>query len=243
MYARVTKFKFSSAVGTELVRLAQGLTPILRKHPGFDGLQVLTDLNASESIIQVLTRRSPLRRTLPLQRIVETIYGRVQVAFRIIAGSSNWWRWSDQCAADLLPRLPVSRLDGLRVPGANTGNPKYCLTPLWHNRERNTVHHGASQRKKNSLDIGGLYRLANPCTTLIITRLGWLSKLPLSRLSFPVAADPKLPDDLEVEDGLLKCTEQPQPDGQQHLGTARGGDISQVDDVGLAEAPEQLGHS
>ena len=130
MYARVTNIKFSSAVGTELIRLAQGLTPILRKHRGFDGLQVLTDLNASESIIQVLTRRSPLRRTLPLQRIVETIYGRVQVAFRIIAASSNWWRWSDQCAADLLPRLPVSRLDGLRVPGANTGNPEYYLPPL-----------------------------------------------------------------------------------------------------------------
>ena len=98
------------------------------------------------------------------------------------------------------------------------------------------VQRRARQRKKNCLDIGGLHRLANPCNTLIVTRFGCLSKLPLSRLSFPVAPDPKLTDDLEVEDGLLKCTEQPQPDGQ-HLGTARGGDVSQVDDVGPAEAP------
>jgi hypothetical protein len=32
VYARVTNIKFSSAVGTELVRVAQGLTPILKKH-------------------------------------------------------------------------------------------------------------------------------------------------------------------------------------------------------------------
>src|SRR3712207_3746966 len=49
-------------------------------------------------------------------------------------------------------------------------------------------------------------------------------------------------DDLEVEDGLLKRTEEPQPDGQQHLGAPGGGDVSQVDDVGPAEASEQLSH-
>jgi hypothetical protein len=52
VYARVTNIKFSSAVGTELIRVAQVLTPILKKHRGFDGLQVLTDLNASEGIIR-----------------------------------------------------------------------------------------------------------------------------------------------------------------------------------------------
>ena len=52
VYARVANIKVPPVVGTELVRVAQGLTPILKKHWGFDGLQVLTDLNASESIIR-----------------------------------------------------------------------------------------------------------------------------------------------------------------------------------------------
>jgi hypothetical protein len=108
------------------------------------------------------------------------------------------------------------------------------------------AQYGATQGKaeeENCLNIGGLHRIANHCNILIVTFLGCLSKQPLSRLSFPGFADPKSTDDLEVKDGLLKCTEQPQPDRQQHLGTPRGGDISQVDDVGPAEAPKQLGHS
>ncbi len=52
VYARVTNIKFPPAVGTELVRVAQGLTPILKKQRGFDGLQVLTDPNAGEGIIR-----------------------------------------------------------------------------------------------------------------------------------------------------------------------------------------------
>jgi heme-degrading monooxygenase HmoA len=48
----VTNIKFPPAVGTELVRVAQGLTPILKKQRGFDGFQqVLTDPNAGEGII------------------------------------------------------------------------------------------------------------------------------------------------------------------------------------------------
>src|SRR5215213_5502711 len=53
------------------------------------------------------------------------------------------------------------------------------------------------------------------------TNFGRSSMLPLSRLSFPVSADLGSTDDLEVENGLLECTEQPQPYRQQHLGTLR----------------------
>jgi hypothetical protein len=52
VYARVTNIKFPPAVGTELVRVAQGLTPILKTQRGFDDLQVLTDPNAGEGIIR-----------------------------------------------------------------------------------------------------------------------------------------------------------------------------------------------
>jgi heme-degrading monooxygenase HmoA len=51
VYARVTNINFPPAVGTEVVRVAQGLTPILKKQRGFDGLQVLTDPDPGEGII------------------------------------------------------------------------------------------------------------------------------------------------------------------------------------------------
>src|SRR5215203_6348295 len=49
-------------------------------------------------------------------------------------------------------------------------------------------------------------------------------------------------NDLEVEDRLLERAEQPQPDRHNHLRAARSSDVPQIDDVGPAEAPEQLGH-
>ncbi len=49
-------------------------------------------------------------------------------------------------------------------------------------------------------------------------------------------------DDLEVKDGLLESTEQPQPDGQQHLRAPCRRDVPQIDNVVPAEASEQLGH-
>src|SRR5215203_6730382 len=48
--------------------------------------------------------------------------------------------------------------------------------------------------------------------------------------------------DLEVEERLLECTKQPQPDGQKHLRAPRRGDVSKVDDIRPAEASEQLGN-
>ncbi len=51
MYARVTNIRFSPNMKAEVVRVAQGLTPILKKQGGFNGLQVLTDPSAGEGII------------------------------------------------------------------------------------------------------------------------------------------------------------------------------------------------
>lgn len=51
MYAKVTDIKFPPAVRTEVIRVAQGLAPILRAQQGFEGLQMLTDPNEGEGII------------------------------------------------------------------------------------------------------------------------------------------------------------------------------------------------
>ncbi len=51
MYAKVTNIKFPPAVRTDVVRVAQGLAPILRGQRGFEGLQMLTDPNEGEGII------------------------------------------------------------------------------------------------------------------------------------------------------------------------------------------------
>ena len=51
MYAVVMNIRFSPAMSTEVVRVAQGFLPILRKRRGFEGLQVLTDAEAGEGLI------------------------------------------------------------------------------------------------------------------------------------------------------------------------------------------------
>lgn len=51
MYAKVTNIEFPPAVRTEVVRVAQGLAPILRDQRGFEGLQMLTDPYEGEGII------------------------------------------------------------------------------------------------------------------------------------------------------------------------------------------------
>ncbi len=43
MYARVTNIRFSPNLKAEVVRVAQGFTPILKERQGFEGLLVLTD--------------------------------------------------------------------------------------------------------------------------------------------------------------------------------------------------------
>jgi heme-degrading monooxygenase HmoA len=51
VYARVANIRLSPEMRAEVVRVAQGLPPVLRAQPGFNGLQVLTDPNAGEGII------------------------------------------------------------------------------------------------------------------------------------------------------------------------------------------------
>lgn len=51
MYAKVTSIRFPSGMRTEVVRVAQGLAPVLRNQRGYEGLQVLTDPNEGEGII------------------------------------------------------------------------------------------------------------------------------------------------------------------------------------------------
>ena len=51
MYARVATIRFPPDMRAEVVRVARGLTPVLREQWGFNGLQVLTDPNAGEGII------------------------------------------------------------------------------------------------------------------------------------------------------------------------------------------------
>jgi heme-degrading monooxygenase HmoA len=51
VYARVATIRFPPDMRAEVVRVARGLTPVLREQQGFNGLQVLTDPNAGEGII------------------------------------------------------------------------------------------------------------------------------------------------------------------------------------------------
>jgi heme-degrading monooxygenase HmoA len=51
VYAKVTNITFPSGMRAEVVRVAQGLAPILRGQRGFEGLQVLTDPHEGEGII------------------------------------------------------------------------------------------------------------------------------------------------------------------------------------------------
>ncbi len=51
MYAKVTNIEFPPAMRTDVVRVAQGLAPILRGQRGFEGLQVLTEPNKGEGIM------------------------------------------------------------------------------------------------------------------------------------------------------------------------------------------------
>ena len=48
-------------------------------------------------------------------------------------------------------------------------------------------------------------------------------------------------NDLEVEDRRAECAHQPHPDGQQHFRSARGGDVPEVDHVGVTQALQQGG--
>jgi heme-degrading monooxygenase HmoA len=54
VYARVVTVRFPVEMRAEVVRVAQGLTPVLSKQRGFNGLQLLTDPNAGEGIIITL---------------------------------------------------------------------------------------------------------------------------------------------------------------------------------------------
>jgi heme-degrading monooxygenase HmoA len=51
MQARVTPIRFPPSVRTEVIGVAQGLVPVLREHPGYKGLDVLTDAAAGEGLI------------------------------------------------------------------------------------------------------------------------------------------------------------------------------------------------
>jgi heme-degrading monooxygenase HmoA len=51
VYARVINLRFPPAMRTEVVGVAQGLAPILRELPGFNGLDVLTNPAAGAGII------------------------------------------------------------------------------------------------------------------------------------------------------------------------------------------------
>jgi heme-degrading monooxygenase HmoA len=51
MYARMTNIRFPPGMRVEVVRVAQGLAPILKDQRGFNGLNVLTDPGAGEGVI------------------------------------------------------------------------------------------------------------------------------------------------------------------------------------------------
>ncbi len=51
VYARMTNIRFSPAMRTEVVGVARGLGPILKRQRGFESLSVLTDPAAGEGII------------------------------------------------------------------------------------------------------------------------------------------------------------------------------------------------
>jgi hypothetical protein len=72
VYARVTNIKFPPTVGTELVRVAQGLTPILKKQRGFDGLQVLTDPNVGEGIIRSCLPAAAVATTMNASTVADS---------------------------------------------------------------------------------------------------------------------------------------------------------------------------
>ena len=54
MYARVANIQFPPEMRAEVVRVARGLTPVLSKQRGFNGLQLLTDPNAGQGFIITL---------------------------------------------------------------------------------------------------------------------------------------------------------------------------------------------
>ena len=54
MYATVANIQFPPEMKDDVVRAARGLTPVLRKQRGFNGLQLLTDPNAGEGVIIAL---------------------------------------------------------------------------------------------------------------------------------------------------------------------------------------------
>jgi heme-degrading monooxygenase HmoA len=51
VYARVTNIQFPPRMKAEVTSAARGLEPVLKEQRGFNGLQVLTDPNAGQSII------------------------------------------------------------------------------------------------------------------------------------------------------------------------------------------------
>ena len=51
MYARMTNIRFPPGMRAEVVRVAQGLAPILRDRRGFNGFNVLTDPGTGEGVI------------------------------------------------------------------------------------------------------------------------------------------------------------------------------------------------
>jgi heme-degrading monooxygenase HmoA len=51
MYARMTNIRFPPGMRAEVIRVAQGLAPILKDWRGFNGLNVLTDPGAGEGVI------------------------------------------------------------------------------------------------------------------------------------------------------------------------------------------------
>ncbi len=51
MYARMTNIRFPPGMRAEVVRVAQGLAPVLKDQRGFNGLNVLTDPGTGEGVI------------------------------------------------------------------------------------------------------------------------------------------------------------------------------------------------
>ncbi len=51
MYARVTHIRFPPSMRAEVVGVAQGLAPVLRKQQGYEGLNVFTDAGTGEGLI------------------------------------------------------------------------------------------------------------------------------------------------------------------------------------------------
>ncbi len=51
MDARVRSIRFPPGMRVEVIRVAQGLTSILKKHPGSNGFNALTDPSVGEGLI------------------------------------------------------------------------------------------------------------------------------------------------------------------------------------------------